>query len=94
MDSKTRAKIEQLRHLVWMQDVPSPTVPEYVELHNKIQKIMKFIDEELLAMKVIVKPIHSSYYCPNCEIQLPRLEEPMKQCMKCGTFLNWKQEDE
>lgn len=39
--------IDKLRHLVWEQDVPHPTIPEYRELHEKIQKILRFIDEEM-----------------------------------------------
>lgn len=49
MDEKTRNKIEQLREIVWGEDIPSPSVPEYVEHHESIQKILKFIDEEVLA---------------------------------------------
>ena len=41
-------KIRQLRELVWEQDIPSPTVPEYIELHEKITKILDFIDSELI----------------------------------------------
>ena len=44
----TSQTIEELRELVWMQDIPHPTVPEYEELHEKIQKILKFIDDKLL----------------------------------------------
>jgi hypothetical protein len=48
MNEKLRIKIEQLRDLVWMEDISSPTVPEYVEHHESIQKILKFIDSKLL----------------------------------------------
>lgn len=48
MPDEIRAKIEQLRELVWMEDIPSPCCPEYVEHHESIQKILKFIDAELL----------------------------------------------
>ena len=47
MDS-LKDKIETLRELVWGKDIPSPTVPEYVEHHKCIQKILKFLDEEIL----------------------------------------------
>lgn len=36
--------LEELRDLVWGMDVPSPCCPEYVELHEKIQKILRAID--------------------------------------------------
>ncbi len=41
-------KIKQLREIVWLEDIPHPTIPEYVELHEKIQRILRFIDDELL----------------------------------------------
>lgn len=41
-------KIQELRELVWLQDIPHPTIPEYRELHEKMQKILKFIDENLI----------------------------------------------
>ena len=44
----TSQTIEELREYVWMMDIPHPTVPEYVELHERIQKILKFIDDRLL----------------------------------------------
>ena len=40
--------IEELRELVYMEDIPHPTIPEYREHHESIQKILKFIDEKLL----------------------------------------------
>ena len=42
-------KIFELRDLVWGEDIPSSTCPEYIEHHRSIQKILKFIDEELLS---------------------------------------------
>lgn len=50
-DKDIEEKIKELRELVWGMDIPSPTIPEYVELHEKIQKILEFIDtnfEEVL----------------------------------------------
>jgi hypothetical protein len=43
-----KKKLEELRELIWMEDIPSPTTPEYIEHHKSIQKILKFINEELL----------------------------------------------
>lgn len=37
--------LKDLRDLVWGEDIPSPTVPEYVEHHNSIQKILKNLDK-------------------------------------------------
>ncbi len=51
MDDELREKILRLRELVWEQDVPSPTTPAYVQLHQGITRILKFIDSELLALE-------------------------------------------
>lgn len=42
------AKVEKLRLMVWGEDIPHPTVPEYREHHESIQKILQFIDTELM----------------------------------------------
>lgn len=44
-------KIERLRYLVWLEDIPSPTTPEYREHHESIQKILNYIDNEILKEK-------------------------------------------
>lgn len=49
MPDEIREKIWELRDLVWGEDIPHPTVPEYIELHEKMQKILNFIDNELLS---------------------------------------------
>jgi hypothetical protein len=52
MDEQLRNKIIALRELVWGEDIPSPTCPEYVEHHACIQKILKFIDTQLLEEEI------------------------------------------
>lgn len=42
-----KEKIDKLRQMAWEMDIPHPTVPEYRELHEKIQKIINYIDEEI-----------------------------------------------
>ena len=49
MDESTRAKIQELRKLVWGKDIPHSTVPEYREWHEACQEILSFIDRELLS---------------------------------------------
>jgi hypothetical protein len=39
-----KVKLEQLREIVWGEDIPSSTIPEYKEHHESIQKILKAID--------------------------------------------------
>ncbi len=44
-----RDKVIGLKELVHDMDIPHPTIPEYVELHEKMQTIQKYIDEVILA---------------------------------------------
>ena len=36
--------IENIRRLIWDVDIPSPTVPEYVEHHEQMQMLMRKCD--------------------------------------------------
>jgi hypothetical protein len=38
------AKLEELRELVYGEDISGPTVPEYIEHHESIQKILTALD--------------------------------------------------
>lgn len=40
-----RGLIKELRFHVWLRDIPSPTVPEYIEHHETIREILAFIDD-------------------------------------------------
>lgn len=42
-----KSKINKVRQMAWEMDIPYPTIPEYVELHEKMQKIINYIDEEI-----------------------------------------------
>ena len=43
--SKTKFQLIELREKVWMEDIESSRVPEYIEHHESIQRILKYIDE-------------------------------------------------
>ena len=43
--TKLKAVLEEVREIAWGRDVPHSTVPEYVELHEGMQEIMKYIDK-------------------------------------------------
>lgn len=42
-----RGLIKDLRYQVWLRDIMSSTVPEYIEHHESIQEILSFIDDIL-----------------------------------------------
>jgi hypothetical protein len=47
----TLQKLEELRDLIWRLDIPHPTVPEYVELHEKMQRIAHEVDKIINGLK-------------------------------------------
>jgi hypothetical protein len=55
MNDKIKEKILELKELVWLQDIQYPTIPEYREHHESIQKILKFIDDELIDIDKYLK---------------------------------------
>ena len=36
-----------IRHALWEADIPSPTVPEYIEHHKQIQELMALVDKKI-----------------------------------------------
>lgn len=36
-----------IRYALWEVDIPSPTVPEYVEHHQQIQELIALVDEKM-----------------------------------------------
>ena len=43
--------LSELRNLTWGYDIPSPTVPEYIELHRIIQDILGRIDNIIVHIR-------------------------------------------
>lgn len=43
---RVNAALDRIREEAWLHDIPSPTVPEYIEHHDAIQQIMLVIDKE------------------------------------------------
>lgn len=46
--------LEEINYALWEIDIPSPTVPEYIEHHEQVQKVMTLVDE--WARKLIAMP--------------------------------------
>ena len=42
--TKVLKALDTIREEVWGIDIPSPTVPEYVEHHEQMQDLLKIID--------------------------------------------------
>ena len=45
--SLVKEAVKELRFQIWLRDIPSPTVPEYIEHHQSITEILKFTDDVL-----------------------------------------------
>ena len=72
--------IEEIRVCIWEVDIPSPTVPEYMEHHIQMQKLMDKCDE-LKTGLVNLPPADAVVVvrCKDCvhwdsECDLPRYE--------------------
>lgn len=37
--------LEEISYGLWEIDIPSPTVPEYIEHHEQVQSVMKLVDK-------------------------------------------------
>lgn len=45
--SLVQKAVKELKFQIWLRDIASPTVPEYIEHHESIQEILKFTDDVL-----------------------------------------------
>lgn len=66
--SLVKKAVKELKFQIWLQDIPSPTVPEYVEHHQSIQDILKFtdevleiIDDELARYDTVIRTLNTIY---------------------------------
>lgn len=46
--------LEEISYALWEVDIPSPTVPEYIEHHRDVQKVMGIAD--MWARKIMALP--------------------------------------
>ena len=98
--------IEQIKYAVWEVDIPSPTVPEYIEHHRDIQNILKFIDEKLADFKAQAEKkgrwilvddelVHGK--CSECGFEAHYYENDVygeDYCPNCGERLEVDDEDD
>ena len=78
--------LDRIREEAWLHDIPSPTVPEYVEHHDAIQQIMLVIDKErklLSDAAVDVAPVRRGRWEPFTEV-IDGLRYDIKRCSVCG----------
>lgn len=56
--------LDEIRHALWEIDIPSPTVPEYVEHHEQVQSVLKLLDKKQKELYVLppAQPEACEYY--------------------------------
>ena len=60
--------LDEIRHALWEIDIPSPTVPEYVEHHEQVQSVWKLLDKKQKELYVLpsAQPDNS---CDGCKYE-------------------------
>lgn len=46
-ENEVLGDLGDIRAALWDVDIPHPTVPEYVEHHQQIQKLIAIVDEKM-----------------------------------------------
>lgn len=73
--------IKEIRSCIWEVDIPSPTVPEYIEHHKQMKKLMDRCDK--LMINLVNSPIAQQW--------IPVMTRPMtEEERRCYTkYLGW-----
>ena len=59
-------ELERIRYKLWEIDIPSPTVPEYIEHHEQVQSVMQAVTESVDRIwKEPAQP--ENIHCQNCK---------------------------
>ena len=53
--------LDEIRHALWEIDIPSPTVPEYIEHHEQIQSVWKLLDKKQKELYILPSAQPKSY---------------------------------
>ena len=57
--------LDEIRYALWEIDIPSPTIPEYVEHHEQVQSVWKLLDKKQKELYVL-PPIQPET-CDTCK---------------------------
>ena len=58
---------DEIRHALWEIDIPSPTVPEYVEHHKQVQSVWKLLDKKQKELYVLPSAQPEIIRCKDCK---------------------------
>lgn len=59
--------LDEIRHALWEIDIPSPTVPEYVEHHEQVQSVWKLLDKKQKELYVLPSAQPKIIRCGQCK---------------------------
>lgn len=57
------SKCYNLKHMIWEEDIPSPTVPDYVQIHDMCQQLINYINTDILSYFEQFCMRYNSPYC-------------------------------
>ena len=58
--------LDEIRHALWEIDIPSPTVPEYIEHHEQVQSVWKLLDKKQKELYVLPSVEPEIIRCKDC----------------------------
>ena len=59
--------LDEIRHALWEIDIPSPTVPEYVEHHEQVQSVWRLLDKKQKELYVLPSAQPEIVMCKDCK---------------------------
>ena len=83
--------LDEIRHALWEIDIPSPTVPEYIEHHEQIQSVWKLLDKKQKELYVL--PSAQPERKKGKWIRQDNKGKPLYcwyQCSRCGAVIGGK----
>lgn len=84
--------LDEIRHALWEIDIPSPTVPEYVEHHEQVQSVWKLLDKKQKELYLLPSTQSEIIRCKDCKHMITHegygyLGEPAYTCE--GNMEGW-----
>ena len=97
--------LDEIRHALWEIDIPSHTVPEYVEHHEQVQSVWKLLDKKQKELYVLpyaqperkkgewIRNDNDTYSCSVCQSWIPEEQHYYaRYCLYCSADMRGEQE--
>lgn len=102
--------LDEIHHELWGIDIPSSTVPEYIEHHESVKKVMKVVLKKREELKnlpsrkkgkwiFLDECSNPGYYCSECNKKVVKegwsdTVKKIKFCPNCGSDNRGEQDEE